>query len=77
MVGQVYGNLDYGTIYGMMNIFLTIGMAFAMPISGAIFDKTGSMVPTWYIFMGIAVLILLAFYFLLGRQPKVKETWHS
>ncbi len=77
MIGHMFGNLDYGTIYGIMNIFITLGMAFAMPLAGAVFDKTGSMVPTWYIFMGIAVLILLAFYFLLARQPKFKELWHS
>ena len=77
MIGHMFGNLDYGTIYGIMNIFITLGMAAAMPIAGVVFDKTGSMVPTWYIFMGIAVLILLAFYYLLARQPKFKELWHS
>ncbi len=77
MIGYMFGNLDYGTIYGIMNIFITLGMAAAMPIAGAVFDMTGSMVPTWYIFMGIAVVILLMFFYLIGRQPKLRELWHS
>ena len=77
VIGHMFGNLDYGTIYGIMNIFITMGLAFAMPVTGAVYDKIGTMVPVWYVFMGVAALVLALFYFILGRQPKLKEEWHS
>jgi sugar phosphate permease len=77
VISHLFGNLDYGTIYGFMNIFMTLGLAFAMPVSGAFFDATGTMVPIWYAFMGIAVVVLAIYYIILGRQPQLKETWHS
>lgn len=77
IVGDVFGNLDYGTIYGLIQIFATVGLAVSMPLSGAIFEKTGSLVPAWYTFIGMAIAVLVLFFVLLGRQAKVRETWHS
>lgn len=77
IVGHVFGNLDYGTIYGLIQIFATVGLAVSMPLSGAIFEKTGSLVPAWFTFIGMAVAVLALFLFLLGRQAKVHDTWHS
>ncbi len=77
VVGQLFGNLDYGAIYGFLNVFLTLGLAFAMPLTGAFFDKTGTMVPIWYAFIGVAVFVLLLTYYILGRQNRVREQWHS
>lgn len=77
IVGDVFGNLDYGTIYGLIQIFATVGLAVSMPLSGAIFEKTGSLVPAWYTFIGMAIAVLVLFFLLLGRQTKVRETWHS
>lgn len=77
VIGHLFGNLDYGTIYGIMNIFITLGLAFAMPITGAVYDKFGTMVPVWYGFMAVAAVALGLFYFILSRQPKLEEQWHS
>ncbi|CFX39455.1 Major facilitator superfamily [Syntrophomonas zehnderi OL-4] len=77
VIGHLFGNLDYGTIYGIMNIFITLGLAFAMPITGAVYDKFGTMVPVWYGFMAVALVALGLFYFILSRQPKLEEQWHS
>ncbi|NLV16643.1 MAG: MFS transporter [Syntrophomonadaceae bacterium] len=77
IAGHLYGNLDYGTIYGFVQIFVTLGMAFAMPVTGAVYDSTGSLMPVWYVFMALGVVVLLMFYLVLGRQPKLKEQWHS
>jgi len=77
IVGHVFGNLDYGTIYGLIQIFATIGLAVSMPLSGAIFERVGSLTPTWYLFIGMALAVLALFIFLLGRQAKVSENWHS
>ncbi|NLB19206.1 MAG: MFS transporter [Syntrophomonadaceae bacterium] len=77
IAGHLFGNLDYGTIYGFVQIFVTLGMAFAMPITGAVYDSAGTLLPVWYAFMVLGVVILLLFYLILGRQPKLKEQWHS
>ena len=77
IVGHVFGNLDYGTIYGLIQIFATIGLAVSMPLSGAIFESAGSLVPAWYLFIGMALAVLALFIFLLGRQNRVREVWHS
>ena len=77
MVGDIFGNLDYGTIYGLIQIFATVGTAVAMPLSGAVFEKTGSLIPVWYLFIGVAVLVLILLFIAIGRQAKVRETWHS
>ncbi len=77
MVGDIFGNLDYGTIYGLIQIFATVGTAVAMPLSGAVFEKAGSLIPVWYLFIGVAVLVLILLFIAIGRQAKVRETWHS
>lgn len=77
IVGDVFGNLDYGTIYGLIQIFATVGLAVSMPLSGAIFERTGSLVPAWYTFIGMAITVLVLFFLILGRQAKVRKTWHS
>lgn len=77
MVGDIFGNLDYGTIYGLIQIFATVGTAVAMPLTGAVFEKGGSLMPVWYLFIGVAVLVLILLFIAIGRQAKVRETWHS
>lgn len=77
IVGHVFGNLDYGTIFGLIQIFATIGLAVSMPLSGGIFERTGSLIPAWYLFIGMALVVLILFMYLLGRQAKVRESWHS
>jgi len=77
VISHLFGNLDYGTIYGFMNIFMTLGLAFAMPITGAFFDATGTMVPIWYAFIGVAAVVLAVYWVLLARQPQLKEKWHG
>ncbi len=77
MVGDIFGNLDYGTIFGLIQIFATIGTALAMPLSGFVFEKTGSLVPVWYLFTGIAIVVLVLLFIAMGRQANIRETWHS
>lgn len=77
VISHLFGNLDYGTIYGFMNIFMTLGLALAMPVTGAFFDATGTMVPIWWAFIGVAAVVLAVYLLLLGRQPKLAETWHG
>jgi sugar phosphate permease len=77
VISHLFGNLDYGTIYGFMNIFMTLGLALAMPVTGAFFDATGTMVPIWWAFIGVAAVVLAVYLFILGRQPKLAENWHG
>jgi Na+/citrate or Na+/malate symporter len=56
---------------------MTLGLALAMPVTGAFFDATGTMVPIWWAFIGVAAVVLAVYLLLLGRQPKLAETWHG
>ncbi len=77
VTGHLFGSLDYGPIYGIQAVFLSLGMAFAMPITGTAFEKTGSLVPVWYFFIIIALILLVLLLFILGRQPGLEKRWHS
>ena len=74
IAGHLFGNLDYGTIYGFVQIFITLGMAFAMPVTGAVYDSTGSLMPVWWAFVVLGIVILLLFLLILGRQPKLRNS---
>ncbi len=47
------GQRRFAVMYGVLNIFITLGSGIGMPLSGYIFDKTGSYNPAWWLFIGL------------------------
>ena len=65
MTAEIVGPKSYGVIYGVMNIFFTLGSGIGMPLSGYIYDSTGSYSAAWSLYlvlafagMGLALLAL-------------------
>ena len=65
MTAEIVGPKSYGVIYGVMNIFFTLGSGIGMPLSGMIYDSTGSYLPAWSLYsvlalvgMGVALMAL-------------------
>ncbi|HQA50978.1 MAG: MFS transporter [Syntrophomonadaceae bacterium] len=59
LTAELFGQKNYGVIYGVMSICYTIGSGIGMPLSGAIFDKTGSYLPAFYLYIGMALLAMV------------------
>ncbi len=59
LTAELFGQKNYGVIYGVMSIFYTLGSAIGMPLSGTIFDKTGSYLPAFYLYVGLALVTML------------------
>lgn len=56
IVKEYFGTKTFGTIFGLMSIFITIGMISAPPLAGWVFDTLGVYDPIWLILSGIAML---------------------
>ncbi len=67
---ELFGQKNYGVIYGVMSIFFTLGSGIGMPLSGAIFDAKGSYLPAFYLYIGLAILTMLIALFALNRGNK-------
>ena len=59
LTAEMFGQRNYGVIYGVMSICYTLGSGIGMPLSGTIFDKTGSYLPAFYLYIGLAVLAMI------------------
>lgn len=59
LTAELFGQKNYGVIYGVMSICYTLGSGIGMPLSGSIFDKTGSYLPAFYLYIGLALFAML------------------
>ncbi len=69
MTAHCFGLKQYGLIYGIISIFMTIGSGIGTPLSGYVRDSTGSYHGAFYLYMGLLVLAL-AVALLALRQVK-------
>jgi MFS family permease len=58
LTAELFGQKNYGVIYGVMSICYTLGSGIGMPLSGSIFDKTGSYLPAFYLYIGLALFTM-------------------
>jgi len=56
---ELFGQKNYGVIYGVMSIFFTLGSGIGMPLSGAIFDAQGSYLPAFGLYIGMALVTMV------------------
>lgn len=67
------GRREYSSIYGLLNVFGTAGVAFGPVAAGAIFDATGSYDLAWYIFAGLSVVVLFTTLYSLKKCKGFSE----
>jgi MFS family permease len=62
ILAEYFGTRNFGTVFGVSSIFITIASISSTPIAGWIFDTYHSYKPWWLamaIFSGIAVILML------------------
>jgi MFS family permease len=53
MTSAYVGTVRFAVMYGVMNIFITLGSGIGMPLSGYIYDFSGSYFPAWWLYIGL------------------------
>ncbi|MFC2005051.1 MFS transporter [Chloroflexota bacterium] len=56
IIREYFGVKKFGTIYGLLAVFTTIGSATSAPVAGWVFDIRGVYDPIWFVFAGLAVV---------------------
>lgn len=57
-----FGDKDYGTMAGWMNMAGNIGQIIGPIIAAMVFDVTGTYVGAWYVFAGLFILVAVLYY---------------
>jgi len=70
VVREYFGAKRFGTIYGLMAIFSTIGVSIGAPLAGWVFDTRGTYNPIWFVF---AVLSFIGTLMVLTLQKSAGE----
>lgn len=73
---DILGKKDFAVIYSVMNVFSTLGVAVGAPLTGYIFDISGSYLPAWYLYLALCALsfIMALLAFANKRTPGVINT---
>lgn len=67
---HLFGQKDYGSIYSLVSVAVSVGTAIGAPAVATIYDKTGSYVYAWYL---CAVLTALSFLLLIATFSFAKS----
>ena len=55
IVREYFGTRNFGTIFGLQHIFLTVGTVVASPLAGWVYDVRGTYYPIWLILGGVVM----------------------
>ena len=67
---DIFGNANFGTVFGLAVVFLFTGNAIGVPLAGFMFDATGSYHSVFIIITVIYAAAILGIYFAFGPNPK-------
>ena len=73
ITANLFGQKDYGVVYGVISIAMTLGMGIGMPLSGAIYDAKGTYLPAWFLYMGLAAIILILSVIAVRKEKRLLE----
>jgi predicted MFS family arabinose efflux permease len=73
IIGECFGRLHYGAIAGRMALFIVVAQAAAMPVVGALRDRTGSYALAVVL---ITALTLVAALCIAGLRKPVRQATH-
>jgi cyanate permease len=74
MTADGLGLKHYALIYGVMNIFSTLGAGIGMPISGYIYDATGSYGYAFALYIVLTAIALVLGILAMKRARFARET---
>ena len=64
IIREYFGTQNFGTIFGLTSIFITIGAVVSPPVTGWVFDKWGAYGPAWLTLGSLAIIGALIMLFL-------------
>jgi sugar phosphate permease len=56
IIREYFGVKRFGTIFGILALFLTVGTAGAAPLAGWVYDTRGEYYPIWLVFAGLSAI---------------------
>jgi sugar phosphate permease len=74
MTNKLFGNMSFGIIVGIFTLSTGLGTAIGDPITGKIFDTTGSYTLAWIIMIAVLAVSLILFAIANRIGPKWRET---
>lgn len=74
LISRIFGSRSLGTIFGSLEIFLTVGGAIGISIAGIIFDATGSY-NTPFVICIVQALLVMVFSFILMRSKNIRAIY--
>ena len=72
LVNAAFGEKEYASIYGTMQFFFYFGPIICNPLTGAIFDMTGTYAPA-FIFYAICIFLCLIIGLVMLRGKKTEK----
>jgi len=73
LTAGIFGQKDYGVIYGVITLFLNLGGSLGMPLSGFIFDNQGSYFLAWVLYAGLALACIPAAFLAIAKGKAALE----
>jgi MFS family permease len=70
IIREYFGVEKFGTIFGLLAIFLTMGTAAGAPFAGWVYDTRGEYFPVWLIFAGLSAAGMILI--LTMKKPRVE-----
>ena len=74
LISGIFGPRSLGTIFGSLEVFLTVGGAIGVSIAGIIFDATGSY-NTPFVICIVQALLVMVFSFILMRYKNIRAIY--
>ena len=75
IIGSVFGNREYGGIYGLFNFFYMAGCMLGPIFSSSVRDITGSFQVAWISYIGVFVAFVVFTMLTLRTAPKIRQTY--
>lgn len=72
LVGNYFGDLDYGRILPWASMAVTLGCAIGNPMAGAIYDFTGSYDLEWGISFVLGIICIVCYYLAYRSSKKIE-----
>jgi MFS family permease len=73
IIREHFGPGNFGTIFGLVSIFITVGVITTPPLAGWVFDTRGVYDPIWLIFSGVSMLATIVMLTLPRAHRKLKQ----
>lgn len=75
LTSYLFGNRDFGNIYGLVMMILMFGAAIGSPLPAFIFDMAGSYEPAWILFVVLSIISIVSLVMAATLSKKLKRRW--